>query len=166
MTELIAWKQVIAGIDIIDWSNLASWNPAQGRLNAAKDDAPFDAHWKQIHSRSGRWLCWIAFSVGAESLVSGAFGLNGHKAKKFGMSHSWDQIKMPVEYHSEVTAAINKLATQVRNRDAHQYLPEVRATDFPFINSEFVPALNRIIECLDRDALKQRYASSSESPHT
>jgi hypothetical protein len=166
MTEEISWKQVVAGIDILNWSKLASWNPAQGRLNAAKDEVSFDTHWDEIHHRSGRWLCWIAFSVGAESLVRGAFSLHGHEIQNFGASHPWNRLNMPVEYHTEVAATIYKLATQVRNRDAHRYLPDVRATDFPLIDSEFVPALNRIIECLDRDGLRERYASSSDRSQT
>lgn len=48
-----------------------------------------------------------------------------------------------------VAPAIKKLATDVRDRDAHQYLPEVRDGDFADVADLYVPALNKIVQRLD-----------------
>jgi len=160
-----AWKQIVAGIDAMQWSRLSSWDSSTAQLSAARDRDLFNKHWKTIHPRSGRWLCWMTFAVGAESLTRGAFALHGYEIPHsgFGASQPWAALKMPQQYQSEVAAAIHKLASDVRNRDAHRYWGSVRNNDFPLIDSRFVPALNRIIECLDRELLLKRYHGSSEN---
>jgi hypothetical protein len=163
-----AWKQIVAGIDAIQWSRLALWDAQSARLQAAKGKDSFNNHWRsEIHPRSGRWICWMAFGVGSESLTRGAFALHGYEVPGtgFGASQPWGKLKMLPQYHSEVGEAIRKLSC-VRNKDAHRYWPNVRETDFPLVDSKFVPALNRIIECLGRDELLARYANSSVSSQT
>jgi len=139
-----------SGIDLIVWSTLASRNGTF--LEAATDRDVFNAHWPNIDKKFGRWLCWVAFCVGAESVVKGAFGLNGHPMGAFGACHPWKKcLQMPDAHIGFVARAINRLATEVRNRDAHEYVANVRDKDFPALASEFVPALNRILECVAAD---------------
>lgn len=83
------WGQVKAGVALIRWSRLASWDAKQGSLVAA-EEAVFKLHHKGLHKEFGRLLCWIAFSVGAEYLIKGICLLNGHN-----LSEKVDVIRVP-----------------------------------------------------------------------
>jgi hypothetical protein len=73
------WRQVKAGLALIVWSRLASWDAQTLSLTASKqtDFESGDGH-KQIHGEFGRLICWIAFGVGAEYLTKGVCMLKGH----------------------------------------------------------------------------------------
>jgi hypothetical protein len=133
------WTQVVSGLDIIVWSRLASWDESRLELKAATDEPEFDKQWKTLNQRSGRWLCWIAFCVGAENFVKGAFGLYDYHVQNFGACHPWKRMKIPVGEILLVSDAICRLATEVS------------------LASDFVPALNRILRCLDQTALAAKY---------
>jgi len=151
------WTQIISGLDIIVWSRLASWNESQLELKAATDECGFNEHWETLNQRSGRWICWIAFCVGAESFIKGAFGLHGYHVQNFGACHPRKRMNMADEKVPVVSDAICRLATDVRNRDAHEYVPGVRSADFPSLAPDFVPALNHILGCLNKTDLAAKY---------
>jgi hypothetical protein len=152
------WPQIVGGLDIIVWSRLASWDKSQLQLKAPTDQPEFDRYWNTINQRSGRWLCWIAFCVGAETLIKGAFGLHDYYAQDFGACHPWKQrMNMADANVAGVSDAIYQLATEVRNRDVHEYVPGERSADFPRLASDFVPALNHILECLNKTELAAKY---------
>jgi len=71
------WQQVRAGIALIVWSRLASWDTQELVLVEAKENEFESAmgH-EQIHNEFGRLICWIAFSVGSEYLAKGVCLLN------------------------------------------------------------------------------------------
>jgi hypothetical protein len=151
------WTQIVSGLDIIVWSRLASWDESRLQLKPASDEPAFDAYWKTINERSGRWLCWIAFCVGAESFIKGAFGLHGYHVQSFGASHPWKQMKMADAQIPLVSDAILRLAADVRNRDAHEYVHGVRSANFSSLESDFVPALNHVLGCLSKTDLGSKY---------
>jgi len=139
--------RIARGIELIAWSKLATQTGTQ--LKAATDQAGFNLHWPTIDPKFGRWLCWVAFGVGAENVVKGAFAQRQYDLKQFGASLPLKTfLGMPDEHVEFVSTAIFRLATEVRNRDAHEYVPNVRNNDFPYLASEFVPALNHILACL------------------
>jgi hypothetical protein len=148
------WESVKAGIELIAWSNLAYCDGSQ--LVANTDQVAFNRHWPSIDPKFGRWFCWLAFGVGSENIVKGAFGLNRHRILKFGACHPWKRaLHLPDEQIGPVSEAINRLATKVRNRDAHEYVANVRDANFPEVYESFVPALNLILACLPADHLRK-----------
>ena len=53
-----------------------------------------------------------------------------------------------------VESAIKWFAKEVRNRDAHEYVPERRDKDFPDVELRFVPALNHVLNCIGKDKVR------------
>lgn len=72
------WRQIRAGLALIDWSKLASWDNQTLSLVAAKENDGFESAAGRVHRKYGRLICWIAFGIGGEYLVRGAFMLKGH----------------------------------------------------------------------------------------
>jgi len=72
------WRQIEAGMGLIVWSRLASWDAQNLRL-VASEAADFEskAGHKEVHGQFGRLICWLAFGVGAEYLIKGVCLLNG-----------------------------------------------------------------------------------------
>ncbi len=156
------WPRIASGIEVIVWSKLASWNGTE--LKAATDRDAFNLHWPNVDERFGRWLCWLAFGVGAESVVKGAFGLENYEVKNIGATHPWKTLKMDEDVKDFVAKAIHWLATEVRNRDAHEYVSGVRDKDFPDVELQFVPALNHVLDCLGKEKIRlevARHAATS-----
>lgn len=54
-------------------------------------------------------------------------------------------------------AAFNLLRDGMRNRDAHQYVKNVRAAHFDAVSQLFVPALNEVLRTLDQKRLRTEY---------
>jgi len=74
------WGQIEAGVALIVWSRLASWDGQNLQLVALEEtDFESRAGHKEVHGTFGRLICWIAFGVGAEYLAKGALILNGCK---------------------------------------------------------------------------------------
>ena len=72
------WRQIRAGVALITWSRLASWDGEKCALVAAnKHDFESVSGHRAVHKEFGRLICWIAFGVGGEYLVKGACLLNG-----------------------------------------------------------------------------------------
>ena len=77
------WNQVKAGIALISWSRLASFDFAQNTFVASyKEEFEFGPGHKNVHLAYGRVICWIVFSVGAEYLAKGACLLAGATAAR------------------------------------------------------------------------------------
>lgn len=85
-------RQVNAGLALIVWSKLASWDEPSLSLVASKEtDFESDAGHKQIHSEFGRLICWIGFGVGAEYLTKGVCMLKEHD-----LSRTTKTIRLPL----------------------------------------------------------------------
>jgi hypothetical protein len=139
-------KQALLGaVALIKWSGLAT-GTTDG-LTAETDCDRFNAHWKKKISHHGRWLCWIAFGVGAEGIVSAAFYMKGSVPKKFGDYHKWEVLGLNPGEIQNVKDPIRHLS-DVRNRDAHWYEANVRNEEFQYVESEYVPALNLILDAV------------------
>ena len=161
------WERVASGIELMIWSRLASWNGL--RLKASTDQDIFNQHWPTIDPRFGRWLCWVAFGVGAEGILKGVFGIKGYPVERFGASHPWKtHMGMSDENVDRVSKAVS-LLVEIRNRDAHGYVPGVRDSNFPEVASQFVPALNQVLDCLSDNDIRLHIPvqySNFESPQT
>lgn len=71
------WRQVQAGVALLVWSRLARWN-AETLSFAPVPQQDFESGHREIHTRYGRLICWLIFSVGTEYLCKGACLLKGH----------------------------------------------------------------------------------------
>lgn len=58
-------------------------------------------------------------------------------------------------------AAFDLLRDGMRNRDAHQYVKNVRAAHFKAVPKLFVPALNEVLGSLDQQRLRSEYPQSA-----
>jgi hypothetical protein len=70
------WEQIRAGLALIQWSGLATWDDARCTLDPA-DPQIFERSAGEVHSEFGRVISWIVFSVGTEYLVKGICLLRG-----------------------------------------------------------------------------------------
>ena len=72
------WQQIRAGVALIIWSRLASWDARRLVLIPVGENA-FEsaAGHRTVHEEFGRLLCWIAFGVGGEYLAKGACLVKG-----------------------------------------------------------------------------------------
>ncbi len=89
------WRQIRAGIALITWSRLASWDAEALQLVAAEErEFESPAGHGQVHTEFGRLICWIAFGVGSEYLAKGACLVKGRKLAKSVpviRSPTWDE---------------------------------------------------------------------------
>ena len=76
MTSQEGWRQIRAGIALIQWSKLARWNSGKARFEPTSQDE-FERWAKKTHQDFGRLICWIAFSTGVEYLVKGVCLVRG-----------------------------------------------------------------------------------------
>ena len=58
-------------------------------------------------------------------------------------------------------AAFHLLRESMRNRDAHQYVQNVRAAHFQAVPNLFVPALNVVLRSLDQTVLRSKYPGAA-----
>jgi len=149
LIQINAKSALLGAIELINWSRLASGS-VEG-LVANTDYDGFNRYWKTLIPNHGRWLCWIAFGIGAEGIVSAAFRIRNRKPATFGGTHGWKYLGLTPSEVAEVNDPILHLA-DVRNRDAHWYEANKRDEEFQFVKSEYVPALNLILKTIPRDA--------------
>jgi hypothetical protein len=71
-----------------------------------------------------------------------------------------DSIEALGDERELVSAAMKLLTATIRNRDAHRYVPNVRAGHFMAVPRLFVPAFNALLGCLDQSELRCRLAES------
>jgi hypothetical protein len=110
------WKQIRAGLALIAWSKLSSWDAQNLRLIAEKRD-DFESVHRSIHAEFGRLICWIAFGVGGEYLVRGAFML-----KEYDPTNSTNIIRPP-----EQSENIQEWIQRVNRND-----PSIREPGFEY----------------------------------
>jgi hypothetical protein len=154
------WRQIRAGLALIMWSRLASWNQLELTLAPAENsEFESDVGWRVVHVEFGRLLCWIAFSVVSEYFVKGAFMSSGQDSKKMKFGQlPWNLLL--TETDREIVAPIIKsLACEIRNRDLHRYTRNVRASHLLDVESRFVPALNVILASFDQEELRKQTGS-------
>jgi hypothetical protein len=154
------WRQIRAGLGLIVWSRLASWNQLELTL-APADNSEFESNvgWRVVHDEFGRLLCWIAFSVGSEYIAKGTFMSRGQDSTnmEFG-SLPWSRVLERSDRKS-VAPIIKSLAREIRNRDVHRYSRNVRASHLLDVESRFVPALNVIFASFDQEELRKQTVS-------
>ena len=177
------WNQIRAGLALIEWSNLASWDKNTGKLSASAQPA-FEAVAVKRHQQFGRVISWIVFAVGCEYVLKGVClvrGLLQPKLKKvlrpphpdddlanwihqaLGNSDSvreevsitgqlkqlpLDKLVSGLPERDLAMAAFELLRESIRNRDAHQYVRDVRAAHFKAVPRLLVPALNAVLGSL------------------
>ena len=72
------WQQISAGVALITWSRLASWDGKNCALVAVgEEDFESAVGHRQLHPNFGRLIAWIAFSVGSEYVLKGACLVKG-----------------------------------------------------------------------------------------
>jgi hypothetical protein len=140
------WPDITSGIDLIQCSRLAHLE--NHRFIAHTDRAAFEEHWTVLDPVYGRWFCWLAFFVGAESIGNGAFGLRAVPKTAMGGFKGWERIGISNADAKEVGLAFTTLKT-MRDHEAHQFKRGVRDAYFPEVRS-FIQALNKILLRLDR----------------
>jgi len=74
--------QVMAGVSLIEHSHLMTWDACANRFKSVLHD-DFESDWRRdVDPVSGRLICWINFSAGAEFLAKGVCLLNGVEIRK------------------------------------------------------------------------------------
>ncbi len=63
-------EQILAGLSLVHWSGLATWNAQEMRFETV-DEGGFEMAAALRHRLFGRLICWITFSVGAEYILKG-----------------------------------------------------------------------------------------------
>ncbi|WP_447962989.1 hypothetical protein [Nitrospira sp. Ecomares 2.1] len=81
--EKEGWRQIQAGLELVQWSKLVQWDNNFLSLLAV-DENVFESQkgHQAVHPTFGRLICWIAFSAGAEYLAKGACFLKGKDLSK------------------------------------------------------------------------------------
>jgi hypothetical protein len=102
------WRQILAGLALIDWSRLASWDKQKLSLVAARESDVFESAVGTVHPIYGRLICWIALGVGGEYLFRGAFMLKGHDPTRH------KEVIQPPEQGENIAAWVQR----VKNKDA------------------------------------------------
>ena len=144
-------------------SGLARWDDQAFTfvpMHPGDDDFEFERHWKkEFHSRFGRYMAWVLFSVGAENLAKAAcvcnrivkvsdYGSLGQYTKRGGRLDKLYANVCISECHKTRLTEGYKLLKEARNRDAHGYVPNMRRADFPAVEPMFIPAFNVLVEAM------------------
>ena len=140
-----------AGKALVERSGLANYSGSQ--FVACGNQETFNEYWREeFHPTFGRYMAWVLFSVGAESLVKAACLCNEVKVNPRATLHTYTKSDGLIRELCEKTEhcggaecmlleGYRRLST-VRNRDAHTYHKDVRSAEFPLVKQAFVPALN------------------------
>ena len=147
-------------------SGLARWDDqafAFMPMYSGDDDSRFEKHWKKyFHSRFGRYMAWVFFSVGAENLAKAAcvckgivngsnYGsLGGYTQKGGFLDKLCEKVNIADCDKTRLTEGYKSLK-RARNRDVHGYVANRRREDFPAVEPIFVPAFNILIEAMSRN---------------
>jgi hypothetical protein len=159
--------QIIAAMSLLEFSRLVLWDAALSEFTAVPRDS-FVADWQtNIDPVFGRLICWINFSAGAEYLAKGVcllrnveirkpkglqmtFGTLGdlYNKKDAALRRLAAAANATESQQRAVIEAYKHLATDIRNRDAHAYVPGVRNDHFHDVGSQFVPCFNLLVRWL------------------
>lgn len=72
------WEQIRAGVSLIQWSRLATWERSKCVLRASSE-ARFESLVIRRHRQFGRVISWITFAAGTEYFLKGARIVKGLK---------------------------------------------------------------------------------------
>jgi hypothetical protein len=168
--EIDGKLQVIAAMRLFRFSRLIQLSAGSSLFSAVSYES-FESGCKEIDPACGRLICWISFSAGAEILAKGVcllrdvevrtgkqgatdFGtlgdLIGKNGKKGKLGHLADAVQANDQQQQLVMRAYKELAA-IRNRDAHAYIPNVRANHFEAVSTTFVPCFNLLTSWLPYD---------------
>jgi hypothetical protein len=163
--------QVTAAAGLLQHSRLVQWNRTKVEF-AGVDWQEFDTYWVEIDRYFGRFICWITFSAGAELLVKGVclrhgvdirefppapeaprFGVLGdlwrkRKGKNTHLDCLFQRVQAETKDQKFVLDTYKLLAKNIRNRDVHAYVPNVRNNDFNLVSDRFVPCFNLMMSWL------------------
>jgi len=90
------WRQVKAGLALLSWSKLVSWDTsALGLVAGSQDDFESPSGHRKVHEKFGRLICWVTFSTGAEYLAKGVCLLKRQELVK-----PKEVIRIPTEEES------------------------------------------------------------------
>ena len=135
---------ILEGIDLIQASRLAQW---RRRFTAVEYD-DFNPYWPTVHAKYGRWYCWLAFGVGAECVLKGAYKSKAVKWTSLGSkAHRWAALGVPPGEITSLGASISKLAKR-RNEGAHGFVAGVRDAYFSEVEDAYLPALNCVLDVI------------------
>lgn len=153
---------MIAAMRLFRFSGLIHWDAGSARFTE-ESQSTFDSSWPKIDPVCGRLICWISFSAAAEFFAKGICLLRNvevrkqHNGKvKFGtfgdlqeaLKRLSDVVDLEEKQRQMILQVYERLRSEIRNRDAHAYIPNVRASHFDFVRDECVPCLNLLISCL------------------
>jgi hypothetical protein len=148
------WELICDGIDLVDTSSLAKWD---GRKFLHQEQDYFNQYWPRLHEGYGRWFCWLAFGIGIENIIRGAFQVKQLPPVSFKATVSeWQALGIPANRIADHKIDIKRIA-HIRNEGAHEFIAGVRNAYFPEVETKFVPALNLIMDAINAPAaLKER----------
>ena len=161
--------QMIAGMSLLRFSRLVQWDKDLARFTATSHRR-FESDWrKKVNPVCGRFICWISFSTGAEVLAKGVCLLCGVEIRKDGAATNYGTLgdlhadrpsklaplrrlcalnKADASQEKMILKTYKHLAKDIRNRDAHAYVPNVRDKHFAEVSDQFVPCFNLLISWL------------------
>lgn len=159
--------QVIAAASLLKFSRLIEWEEASAKFSAVPSDS-FEFLWqKEVDRVFGRLICWINFSAGAEFLAKGVcllrdveirelqkgatyFGTLGNlnKSPNGALRQLCAKVNASDDQRKLLLGTYEYLAREIRNRDAHAYVPNVRRAHVDDVRDRFVPCFNLLISWL------------------
>lgn len=154
--------QVMAAMSLFRLSGLVQWSADSARFTAVPYSI-FDLSWRNVDPVFGRFVCWMNFSMAAEFLAKGVCLLCDLEVRKLRNGKTvfgtFKDLQKPLrqlcaavhleENQRQVILKVYKhLGSEIRNRDAHAYVPNVRTAHFDYVRDECVPCLNLLISCL------------------
>jgi hypothetical protein len=175
---------LLAGVDLLTHSGLVSFDKGSFEFRAQSRESFEEFHEKR-YDRSGRLVCWILFSTGAEYVVKAVYHAHevappkpaSFDAGYTNGSRSWlvygplgqyasghrplfdDALHLEEEDRDIHKKGLNYLKT-IRNRDVHSYIKGVRNENHPLVEDVFVPMLNLLLGTLPKD-VQARLADDS-----
>jgi len=147
---------------LFQFSGLIRWDADSARF-AEQSQSIFDSSWPKIDPVCGRLICWISFSAAVEFLGKGVCLIRDVEVRrqqggqvKFGtlgdlqdaLKRLWNVTDLEEEQRRLILKVYKHLGSEIRNRDVHAYVPNVRARHFNFVRDECVPCFNLLISCL------------------
>jgi hypothetical protein len=160
--EIDGKLQVIAAMSLFRLSRLIQWDADSARFTAISHSG-FNSLWPEIDPVFGRLVCWINFAMAAEFLAKGVCLLRDVEIRelrngktKFGtfgdLQNALKQLCAVVHVEKDQQQAILKgyqrLGSEIRNRDAHAYMPNVRDAHFDIVRDQCVSSFNLLISWL------------------
>lgn len=169
--ELDGKLQVIAAMSLFRLSGLIYWDAVSTHFTAVSHSS-FDSSWPKVDPVFGRLVCWINVSTGAEFLLKGVclrrnveirkpkgertdFGTLGDLCQdgpqKSALTRLFKTVHAAEKEQQTILKGYQRLRSEIRNRDVHAYVPNVRDEHFDMVPDQLVPCLNLLISWLPGD---------------